>query len=171
MATEREILKQITEGSPEGVSGLFERHAALFRDGLLRFFGKADVDQAPVLARLMARLARDLEEGEFDDLVETFYDWVFRATWTTLMEMRIDEDGGEHAEPAVLYQCIDPHNEAALESDVRDSVRAHLAECAFCRVLLEETRGVPVDIRHAGAPCAEEFQAVIARALELMGRG
>lgn len=171
MATEREILKQITDGQLTGVSGLLERHESLFRDGLLRFYGKGGVDEAPVLAKLMRGLAGDLREGRFDDLVETFYDWVFRATWTALMTMRIEEEGGEHADPAVLYQCTDPLNEAALDGEVRERTRAHLEECAFCRELLEQTCNVPIDVRHAGAPCPEEFRAVIARAMELYAPG
>ena len=55
---------------------------------------------------------------------------------------------------------------AALPEEVRRWTRCHLEECELCRDLLEKTGEVTVDTRHAGAPCPEEFAAVIAAALQ-----
>ena len=51
---------------------------------------------------------------------------------------------------------------------MRTSARSHLEACELCRQLLDRARDVPVDVRHAGAPCPQEFRDVVERALELI---
>ncbi|MBI4878719.1 MAG: hypothetical protein HY812_03540 [Planctomycetes bacterium] len=166
MPTERDVLRKIVGRDREGLKGLFERHGALFREGLVRFYGKADVEAAPRLARVVQSLAADLRAGRFVDLVETFYNWVFRATWTALVSMRMEEAGGGHIDPETFFQCADPLNEAALPEETRQQARSHFESCGLCRDLLEKTKGVPVQVRHAGAPFPADFSAVIQAALE-----
>lgn len=167
MITEREVLLQIINDDPNGIPGLFHRHGALFREGLIRFFGKADSEGAETLAKVINAVKRDLKEGQFDDLVETFYNWIVRATWNNLMVQRMEQAGGDHVEPDLLYQSADRLNEAALPEEVRRPLRDHLETCALCRELLEKCKGIPLEIRHAGAPCPEDFEAVKARVIEL----
>ncbi len=165
MPTERDVLRKIVSRDREGLKGLFERHGALFREGLLRFYGRAELEDAPRLARVAQALVDDLRAGRFVDLVETFYNWVFRATWTAFVAMRMQEAGGTHIDPDTFFQCADPLNEAALPEETRQQARSHLSRCDLCRDLLARTKGVPVEVRHAGAPFPAEFQAVIQAAL------
>lgn len=167
MITERDVLLQIINDDPNGIHGLFHRHSALFREGLIRFFGKADSEEAEPLARVIKAVKSELKEGRFDDLAETFYNWIVRTTWNSLMAQRMEQAGGEHVEPDLLYQSSDRLNEAALPEEVRQPLRDHLESCALCRELLEKCRAIPLEVRHAGAPCPEDFDIVKARVIEL----
>jgi len=152
MPTEREVLQQIIHDDPEGIPNLFERHAALFREGLLRFFEDAGEGRSESLARVMGTMAQDLKARKFNDIVETFYDWVVRNAWGTLMAIRMEEEGGEHLEPNHIYESSDRLNEAALPEEVRAECKAHFAECPLCRGFLERCKTIAVQVRHAGAP-------------------
>ncbi len=169
MPTEREVLQQITQDRPEGVQALFDRHAALFHEGLLRFFGSAGEDQTDHLRQMMQAMRDSLKAGEFEDLEETFYDWVVRNAWCSFMAIRVREAGGDHLEPNVIYESSDRLNEAALSDEVRERCRSHLEECELCRELLGRCLDLAVEIRHAGAPYPAEFDAVIAKVVETPG--
>ncbi|MHC4943529.1 MAG: hypothetical protein ACYTG7_10985 [Planctomycetota bacterium] len=165
MPTEREVLLQIMRDDPEGIPNLFDRHASLFREGLLRFFGGADEAQVPLLLEMIRAMAADLKAGKFDDLVETFYDWVVRDAWGSFMRIKMEQAGGEHIEPDLIYECSDRPNEAALTEEVRQRCRSHFEACELCRDLLDKCKNVEVEIRHAGAAYPEEFQTVIQKTL------
>jgi len=150
----------ILRDDPRGMPRLFERHGALFREGLIRFFGAAKEEQIPHLDRMLRTLASDLKAGRFDDLVETFYDWVVRNSFSTCMAIRIEQAGGEHLDPGLIYECSDRLNEAALPEDVREKSRAHFQACDLCREMLQKSKDVPVEVRHAGARFPEEFRAL-----------
>jgi hypothetical protein len=163
MFTEREVLQQIVQGDPRGLQGLVERHGALLHEALLRFFGTADAARLPELERILSTMVTDLKADRFDDVVETFYDWVARSTFSTCMALRLEAAGGEHVEPDLLWEGSDRLGEAALPQEVRDRLRAHLAACATCRELQELCRDIPVEARHAGARIPDDFRAVLAR--------
>lgn len=170
MFTEREVLQQIVADDPRGVPGLLERHGAVIREALLRFFGVADATQLDVLERILRTLVADLKADRFDDVVETFYDWVARSTFSTCMALRLEAAGDEHVEPDLLWEASDRLGEAALPRDVRDRLRAHLAACATCRELQALCRDIPVEARHAGAPFPDAFREVLAEAAAGLGR-
>lgn len=169
MPTEREVLQQITRDRPEGIQALFDRHAALFHEGLLRFFRSADEGQVDHLRQMMQAMRDSLKAGEFEDLEETFYDWVVRNAWCSFMDIRFQESGGDHLEPNVIYESSDHLNEAALPDEVRERCRVHLEECSLCRELLGHCQDLAVEVRHAGAPYPAEFDAVIAKVVEALG--
>ena len=62
MPTEREVLLKIMNHDADGVPDLFERHAALFHEGLVRFYGEAGPEQAGALTRVIKTLVEDLRE-------------------------------------------------------------------------------------------------------------
>jgi len=169
MPTEREVLQQITRGEPGGIPALLDRHAALFHEGLRRFFGAAGDAQAEPLRRMLSSMRDSLRAGEFEDLEETFYDWVVRNAWCSFMTMRLEEASGEHLEPGVIYESSEPLNEAALPSEIRERCHAHFERCALCRELLEHCRDLAVEVRHAGAHYPAEFDAVVAKVVAGLG--
>lgn len=169
MATEREVLQQIAKGHPDGLPGLFDRHAALFREGLIRFRGAAGIEEAGVLNTVISSIAGELQGDGFDDLVETFYDWIVRRTWCSLMAQDLAEAGGEHLDPELIWASSDPLIEDDLPEEDRRLCQEHLDSCERCRDHLERTLDIPVEIRHAGAPYPAEFDQVIAKALEGSG--
>jgi hypothetical protein len=168
MPTEREVLLQILEGKPEGVAHLMERHGALFHEGLIRFLGRADSDQGDRLAEMMRIMVEDLKNDRFNDLQETFYDWVVRNSWCTLMKWAMEEAGEEVLDPEIIYAFADPLCEAALPPEVRVQYRARFDEYAFYRDLLDKCKDIPVEVRHAGANYPEEFNEVIQKALAII---
>jgi len=164
MFTEREVVLQIAHGDPRGLPGLTERHGALLREASLRFFGAAGEEQSVELQHVLRTLVAELRAGAFDDLAETFYDWVARRTFCACMVLRQERAGGEHLEPDLLHACSDAILEASLPAETRSRCRAHLAECALCRELRQSCTDVPVAVRHAGARFPGEFQLVLQRA-------
>jgi len=164
MFTEREVLQQIVEDDPRGVPGLLERHGALMREALRRFFGVADATQLDVLERILRTLVADLKADRFDDVVETFYDWVARSTFSTCMALRLERLGGEHPDPDLLWEAADRLGEGALPADVRAGLRAHLEACRTCCELQDLCRDIPVEARHAGAACPDDFRGVLEQA-------
>ncbi|MFH2000471.1 MAG: hypothetical protein ABIK28_12370 [Planctomycetota bacterium] len=165
MSTEREVLHNIINDHPEGIPGLFERHSALFYEGLKRFFSNTEA-YPDLLAEMIRHMREDLKAGRFDDVVETFYDWVVRNAWSSYMKIKIKESGGEHLDPEQLYLCGDRLSEAELDEETREAINIHLSSCGLCRELLEQCKEIPVEVRHAGAPCPEAFEAVLAKAKE-----
>jgi len=165
MFTERDVLLQIVGDDPRGLSGLIDRHGALMREALLRFHGAADATQLAVLERILRTIVRDLKADRFDDVVETFYDWIARSTFSTCMALRLEQAGGEHPDPEVLWESADPLGEAALPEAARSSLREHLERCGTCRKLVAQCVDIPVEARHAGAPFPDGFRALLERAV------
>ena len=168
MLTEREVLLQIIRDDPNGIPELFFRHAALFREALIRFYGNAGLKEAEPLASVLGIVKQDLKEGRFDDLRETFYNWIVRRTWSELLTLCMEEEGGEHVKPDIIFQCADPCNESDITKDDCTACRAHVESCAFCRNLSDKCKDIPLNVRHAGAPCPEEFESVKNRVIEVM---
>lgn len=168
MATEREVVYRIINDHPEGIPGLFERHGALFHEGLLRFFGSTGEEQSGRLG-VLARSVTDLmKAGRFDDLHETFYNWIVRITWCVFMDLRLKEEGGEHLDPEIIYTFVERVDVEALPEGVRKKSESHFESCALCRSMLELAKDIPVEVRHAGAEYPETFKAVIQSALETL---
>jgi hypothetical protein len=166
MATEREVVYRIINDHPDGIPGLFERHGALFHEGLVRFFGSAGQEQAGRLEVLARSVAELLKTGRFDDLEETFYNWIVRITWCIFMDLRMKEEGGKHLDPEIIYTFTERVDVEALPDGARKASESHFESCSFCRGLLEHAKEIPVEIRHAGAEYPEKFEAVIQSALE-----
>jgi hypothetical protein len=161
MPTEREVVYLILNDRPEGISGLFDRHGALFREGLLRFFDSAGPEQADRLEILARTVVDHLKAGRFDDLSETFYNWIVRVAWCTFMKLKIEGEGGDHLDPEIIYTFVEKADVDALDETVRKESRSHIESCALCRALLEQSKDIPVEIRHAGAIHPEDFNEVI----------
>ena len=77
------------------------------------------------------------------------------------MRMKIEEEGGEHLDPEMIYTFVERVDVDALSGEDRDRARTHLDACAFCRELLEKSKAIPVEVRHAGARYPETFETVI----------
>lgn len=170
MPTEREVLIKIMDGDSQGIGDLFERHGALFREGLIRFYGEAGMDQAEAMTKVIRSMAADLQADRFDDIVETFYDWVVRNAWSSLMALKLEEAGDGHLEAEVIFECSDRLNKAALSREVQQRCEEHFASCELCRGLLENCEGISVETRHAGAEIPEDFKPVIDKVLEEIQR-
>ncbi len=166
MTTERQVVQAVIKGDRDGYLGLFERHGALFREALLRFQGDAGPAHAELLAHILHETVEMLRRGEFDDIIETFYNWIVRVLWTRLMAEHLRGKEGEHADPEALWAFTDRTLTAELPEEVRSRTETHLGSCDLCRELLEKCRNIPVEVSHAGAPYPPEFQATLDRTLE-----
>ena len=62
MITEREVILKIINGDPEGIPELFFRHAALFREALIRFHGEAGPSESEPLSRVIHTLISHLKD-------------------------------------------------------------------------------------------------------------
>lgn len=166
MPTEREVLHKIINDHPEGMPQLFERHAALFLDGLKRFFPDREEDYSELLGKMAASMIKNLKAGHFDDVIETFYDWVVRDAWASFMTIKQEEAGGEHIDPENIFLCADRLSEAEFSDETRKAIQDHLSSCDLCRDLLEQCRDISVEVRHAGASYPESFGDIMKKALE-----
>jgi len=166
METERDVLNKIINSESGSIKGLLDRHGCLFHEGLVRFFGKADLDEADHLSHVLVTMCENLRAGDFNDLSETFYDWVMKDACRTFMALRLKDSGSEgHIEPSIIYECADPLNRAALPEDIQKKVETHLESCELCLELLDLCTDIPVEKRHAGAPFPDQFLAVIDKVL------
>lgn len=171
MTTEREVVKAVIKGDRAGYQGLFDRHGALFREVLLRFRGGAGAEYAEELASILRETVEMLRRGEFDDIIETFYNWIVRVVWTRYMARDLSGQEGDHAGPQEIWAFTDPNLAAELPEAIRSKAAAHLEGCALCRDLLEKCKEIPVEVSHAGAPYPREFQLTLDRTLvQLLAR-
>ena len=167
MPTEREVIHQIMDEDPEGIQALLTRYGGLFQEGLTQYYKDREADWPELLERSIRDVAGLLRSGAFDDIVETFYNWLVRNVWTVLIGYRQEEDGGpDHVDPADLYQCAHPLNEKALPEEIRTAARTHLESCPLCPALLEPCKDVSILACHPGSDVTDTFDAVRKQALD-----
>ncbi len=166
MVTERETVQKLIDGGPESIPNLFHRHGALFREALLRFYGSTGLDQVNSLTCAVNNVVALLQRDQTDDLQETFYDWIFRRTWCTFMYMKLEGKEGEHPLPETIFDCTSSHYAGDIPDKIRKECNAHVAVCRLCNGFSENCKGIPIEVRHAGAVPPEEFEPVIAEVIK-----
>ena len=168
MTTERQVVQAVIKGDRAGYLGLFERHGALFREALIRFQGDDGPEQGELLARILREIVEMLRRGEFDDIIETFYNWIVRMIWTMLMEEKLREAGEGHVKPEILWAFTDHTLTADLPETSKREGEEHIKSCTLCRGLLQECLNIPVEVSHAGAAYPTAFQATLDRTLDCL---
>jgi len=124
------------------------------------------MDRVGILTQAVQEILDYLRTHGFDDLGETFYNWIVRKTWCTFMAMIMKEGESGHVESELIFNCADPFNRAGITDEVRKECETHIASCEVCKGFFENSKDIPVDISHAGAEYPSEFKGVIAKVLE-----